>query len=62
MDTRCRVEMLGGLRLVQSGRVITRFGSQKNAALLAYLAYYLPTSHPREVLTELLWPWASPAM
>jgi len=60
MDARCRVELLGGLRVQQGERTITRFRTQKTAALLAYLAYHLDRAHPREVLAELLWPWASP--
>ena len=55
----CRVEMLGGLRIVQAGRVITRFRTYKTGALLAYLAYFL-RPHPREALIELLWPDCEP--
>ncbi len=61
MDARCRIEMLGGLRVRQGERVITRFCTEKTAALLAYLAYHLEQSHPREVLVELLWPWSKPS-
>ena len=53
--------MLGGLRVTQGDRTITRFRTQKTAALLAYLAYHLGRAHPREVLSELLWPWAKPS-
>jgi len=60
MDARCRVKLLGGLRVEQGERTIMRFRTQKTAALLAYLAYHLDRAHPREVLAELLWPWASP--
>jgi len=60
MDARCRVELLGGLRVQQGERTISRFRTQKTAALLAYLAYHLGRDHPREVLAELLWPWATP--
>src|SRR5687768_15331048 len=56
MDKRCRVELLGGLRVQVQERIITRFRTQKAAALLAYLAYYRERSHPREILIELLWP------
>src|ERR1051326_3118100 len=56
MDTRCRIELFGGLRLQQGDRLITRFRSQRTAALLAYLAYYRQRRHPREVLIDLLWP------
>lgn len=48
--------MLGWLRATQGDRVISQFRSRKAAALLAYLAYYVHRSHPREVLIELLWP------
>ena len=61
MDTRCRIQLLGGLRVQQDDRVIDRFGTQKAGALLAYLAYHLEQAHPREVLAELLWPWSRPA-
>ena len=61
MEALCRIGMLGGLRVQQGSRTITRFRTQKGAALLAYLAYHLGQAHPREVLTELLWPWNPPA-
>jgi predicted ATPase/DNA-binding SARP family transcriptional activator len=56
MDARWRIEFLGGLRARQGDRVITRFRTQKTAALLAYLAYHRQQSHPRELLIDLLWP------
>ncbi len=56
----CRIAMLGGLQAQAGERIITRFRTQKAAALLAYLAYHLGPRHPREVLAELLWPWAKP--
>jgi predicted ATPase/DNA-binding SARP family transcriptional activator len=55
MDTRLRIELLGGLRIEQGSRVITRFRTQKTAALLAYLGYYRERFHPREHLIDLLW-------
>src|ERR1041384_7413601 len=58
VTTRSRVEMLGGLQIVQASRVITRFRTQMTAGLLAYLAYYRDRSHLREHLIELLWPGA----
>jgi predicted ATPase/DNA-binding SARP family transcriptional activator len=60
MDARCRIELLGGVRVLQGERVITRFRTQKAGTLLAYLAYHLPRAHPREVLIELLWPDVEP--
>ena len=50
-----RIDLLGEFRVHIGDRVITRFSTQKAAALLAYLAYY-PEPHPRDVLVEILWP------
>jgi len=61
VDPLCCIELLGGLRVAQGERVITRFRTQKGGALLGYLAYHLDRAHPREVLIELLWPWSAPA-
>jgi predicted ATPase/DNA-binding SARP family transcriptional activator len=55
MDARCRIQLLGGLRVQQGDRVITRFRTQKTGALLAHLAYHLHQAPPREVLVDLLW-------
>jgi predicted ATPase/DNA-binding SARP family transcriptional activator len=60
MDTRWRIELLGGLRAESAGRVITRFATQKTGSLLAYLAYFLDRAHPREALIDLLWPESAP--
>lgn len=60
MITRSRIVLLGGLRIEQGDRVITRFRTQKTGGLLAYLAYYRERSHPREQLVDMLWPEASP--
>lgn len=54
------IQLLGGLRASQQERTIARFRTQKTGALLAYLAYHLGHSHPREVLIEMLWPDAPP--
>ncbi len=56
MDALWRIGLLGGLSAEQGARVVTRFRTQKVGALLAYLAYHHQRSHPREVLTDLLWP------
>ena len=56
MDALFRVEMLGRFRVLQDSREISRFRTQKTAALLAYLALYCARSHPREVLLEQFWP------
>jgi DNA-binding SARP family transcriptional activator len=51
-----RVTLLGGLRAQRGEQVITRFKTQRVAALFAYLAFHLRQAHSREVLIELLWP------
>lgn len=60
MDAPCRIEMLGGLRVMQAERTITRFRSQKTGALLAYLALHPRRTHAREHLIDLLWPDDAP--
>jgi DNA-binding SARP family transcriptional activator len=47
--------LLGGLRLQNEKRQVTRFRTQKAASLLAYLALH-PAPQPRETLLDLLWP------
>jgi predicted ATPase/DNA-binding SARP family transcriptional activator len=51
-----RVELLGDLRAQREEQVVSRFRTQKTAALLGYLAFFRQRSQPREVLIELLWP------
>jgi DNA-binding SARP family transcriptional activator len=58
MELQWRIELLGGLRAEAEDRVVSRFRTQKTGALLAYLAFYLRRSHPREELIELFWPEA----
>src|SRR5262245_34552382 len=60
MTNRCRFEMLGKYRVIQSGRVITRFATYKTGALLAYLCLKPQRLDPREELIDLLWPECSP--
>ncbi len=50
-----RIELFGGLRILNDERTIARFRTQKTAALLAYLALFPSHPHPREMLLELLW-------
>lgn len=54
-----RIELLGEPRVVGQHNVISRFESRRVVALLAYLALYPETRHPREVLVDRLWPEAS---
>src|SRR6476661_8225889 len=56
VDAQCKIQLLGDLRIEQEGRIITRFRSRQTGALLAYLAFYVQRSHPRELLMELIWP------
>jgi hypothetical protein len=60
MNERYRIMFFGGLSVRQGQALITRFRTQKAAALLAYLAYFPQQAHPREVLIELLWPGGEP--
>jgi len=51
-----RVRLLGELKAEQGSKTITRFRTQKTAALLAYLAVHLHQAHRREVLIDRFWP------
>jgi DNA-binding SARP family transcriptional activator len=51
-----RITLLGGLQAERDGVTITRFRTQKTAALFAYLALFVHRAHPREELTERFWP------
>jgi DNA-binding SARP family transcriptional activator len=59
MDARCRIELLGGLRVIRGERVITRFRTRQTGALLAYLAFHLGRHLSREVVIEAVWPEAA---
>src|SRR5438552_3814998 len=60
VDTRWRIELLGGLQAVRGDQVVTRFQTQQAGVLLAYLAYYRQRTHLREALIDLLWPECEP--
>lgn len=60
MDARCRIELLGGLKVILGERTITRFRTRQTGALLAYLAYHLGPPLAREVVIEALWPEIEP--
>ncbi|MBX3015644.1 MAG: hypothetical protein KF832_29245 [Caldilineaceae bacterium] len=51
-----QLSLLGAFRLTIAGEGISRFRSQREAALLAYLAVEAHQPHPRERLAGLLWP------
>jgi predicted ATPase/DNA-binding SARP family transcriptional activator len=55
-DRLWHIRLLGGIALNRPSEQITRFRSQKTAALLAYLALNAGQSHPRDRLVDLLWP------
>src|SRR5712692_9943820 len=53
------IQLLGGLAARRSQQEVTRFRTQKSAALLAFLAFHAaPPSlpQPRDVLIGMLWP------
>ncbi len=64
MNTLWRIELLGTLRAVPgsggavSATPISRFRTQKTAALLAYLALHADQSHGRDELADQFWPEA----
>lgn len=60
METPCTIHLLGTLSIQGADQTITRFRSQKSAALLAYLAINIDRPHPRERLADMLWPDAEP--
>jgi predicted ATPase/DNA-binding SARP family transcriptional activator len=55
-----RIDLLGGLRVQEGARILTRFPKQKAGALLAYLAYTEGHPRSRDALVEILWPEAAP--
>jgi len=56
MNEPWKIALLGRLRLEGEGETITRFRTQKTAALLGYLACFNRRTHPREELIERFWP------
>ena len=56
MENPWRIEMFGGLRLVQGDTVVSRFRSTKNGSLLAYLAFYPHKQAFRDAVIEQFWP------
>lgn len=56
----CRIELLGGIRVLVGERVVDRFQTQKTAAMLAYLALRPGRPQMREALAEALWPEGDP--
>ncbi len=60
MDEPWDVELLGSLCARQGARTVTRFRTQKAAALFAFLAYHLHSAHAREQLATMFWPDDAP--
>ena len=56
MNERWRFTLLGSLRAEMGGQTLTRFRTQKAAALIACLAHNLKRTHAREELVEQFWP------
>ena len=54
--TAIAIRLLGTFEVVADGAPLTRFRSQKNRALLAYLATEADREHQRSMLAGLLWP------
>lgn len=50
------LELLGEIRLTAQTKVVTRFSTQKVAALLTYLTMQMPLTSSRESLIEMFWP------
>lgn len=50
------IALFGGFQVKLDGRSLTSFGTDKNRALLAYLALESDHPHRREILASLLWP------
>src|SRR5665213_3109293 len=56
MNEPWRINLFGGFSAHRGEVRVSRFRTQKNASLLAFLAYHRNRSHPREVLIDILWP------
>ena len=56
MEEPWRIELFGGLRARRGGREVSHFATSRVAALLARLALFPHRTHPREELSDLLWP------
>ena len=54
------IRLLGALEATRGDSRIARFSTQPTANLLAYLAYNLSQSHPRESLADRIWPGKPP--
>ena len=55
-----RIELLGQLRAARGGQALTRFRSEKTAALLGRLALEVGSAQARELLVETFWPDGEP--
>ena len=56
LQPKCRIALLGNVRVCLPDREITRFRTHKTSALLGCLALRLPARLDREMLVEWFWP------
>lgn len=56
IEKACRIEFFGGFQVLQNGRVIDRFQTQKTAVLLAYLGLHPGRRFSRDAVASMLWP------
>jgi DNA-binding SARP family transcriptional activator/predicted ATPase len=56
VGTKCYVRLFGGVAVSSNGETITKFQTQKTAALLAYLSCHPHKPFSRDYIAELLWP------
>src|ERR1051326_975753 len=60
MNQRIRIELFGGLRVIEETGERAFSGVARSSALLAYLACHLHRPHSRDELMEILWPEVDP--
>lgn len=60
MPAHYKIELLGGLRVLHGGQLVTRLLPGRPGMLLAYLAFYADREHSRDELVDRLWPEIDP--
>ncbi|HXG24999.1 MAG TPA: hypothetical protein VNJ09_10615, partial [Chthonomonadales bacterium] len=60
MPAHYRIELLGGLRVLHGGQLVTRLLPGRPGILLAYLTFYANREHSRDELVDQLWPEIDP--